>query len=74
VELMPWTLWRAGELAFEFGLDLGSGHAEFFQQVRDEAVRLADHSQQQVFAIHLLMGITASDLLRFLERLLRFGL
>ena len=38
--------------------------------VVDEAVALADHGQQQVFAIHFLMGITASDPLRLLQRLL----
>jgi hypothetical protein len=63
----------ASQLTIEIRLELRAGHAEFFQQIRDEAVALADHGQQQVFAIHFLMRVTASDPLRLLQRLLRFG-
>jgi len=62
----------AGQFALQFRLELGQGDADLFQQIRDQAFRLADQGQQQVLAIHLLVRVLARDPLRVLQRLLRF--
>ena len=62
-----------GQLAFEVGFELGGGHADFFEQVRNEAVGLANQRQEEVFAVHFLMGVTMGDSLSFLQRLLGFN-
>ena len=51
-------------------MSLAGWHADFFQQIGNEAVRLADHRQQQMFAVHFLVRIALSDALRFLQRFL----
>ena len=63
----------ARQFAFQVRLELGRGHADLLQQIRDEAVGLADQGQQQMLAIHLLMRIPMRDALRFLQRFLRFN-
>ena len=61
----------AGQFAFQVRLELRGRHADLLQQLRDEALGLADQGQQQMLAIHLLMRMSLRDALRFLQRLLR---
>src|ERR1035441_1017402 len=63
----------AGKLMFQVRLQLGRGHADLLKQIRDEAVGLANHGQQQMLPIHFLMRMLPRDALRFLHRLLRLN-
>ena len=60
----------SGKFAFEIGLQLAGGHAEFLEQIRNETVRLADQCQQQMYAVHFLMRKALGDALRLLQGLL----
>ncbi len=62
----------AGQIVFEFGLQLRGRHADFLKQFGHEAFRLAEQGQQQMFAVHFLVGHFAREALRLRQRLLRF--
>ena len=47
-------------------------HADPFEQIGNKTVCLAHQRQHEVFAVHLLMGIFARDLLSVLQGFLRF--
>ena len=56
-----------GEFALEIRLQLGNGHANLLQQIRDEAVGLVDQGEHQMVAIHLLVRKPMGNALRLLQ-------
>ena len=61
------------ELPLQVRTQLSQGHPDLLQQIGDQAFRLADHGQQQMLSINLLMRIILRDALRLLQRFLRFN-
>ncbi len=46
--------------------------ADFLEQIGNQAFRLTNHRQQQMFAVHFLVGIALGDALRLLQSFLTF--
>src|SRR5262249_28684273 len=63
----------AGKFAFEIWFQLLRRNPDALQQIRNQAVLLADERKHQVFAIDLLMRKTVRDALRLVESLLGFN-
>ena len=49
------NLVAAGQIALQFGLQFRGCDADFLEQFGDEAFRLAEQGQQQMFAVHFLV-------------------
>src|SRR5713101_544167 len=60
------------QFALQVRSQLCRRHADLLQEVGNQAVGLADQSQQQMLAIDFLMREALSDALRLLHRFLRF--
>jgi hypothetical protein len=60
----PLDLVPAIQIAFQVRFQFGRRHADLLQQLGNEAVLLANHGQQQMFAIHFLMGEFLRNALR----------
>ena len=63
----------SSQFPFQVGLKLRGRHPNLLQQLGNQALRLPEQCEHEVFPVHFLMGECLRDALRFLQRLLGFN-